>query len=177
MTLVYDHETDLRDFMHIDLGLRLKDHLADPLDRLTDEIVAHDNRHVPRRAELRECLSMVVANLLRVYCSDPLRLLNLPYGRSAYTTSRYIPPAFPYRKMIQVRKYLLIDNIYARFAPGYFHEFTGNSRQSKLRCTPRLSIPWTTHVRLHGDHRNNKLTQRRVKRLSLFANKRGRSTR
>lgn len=36
MTLVYDHETDLRDFTNIDLGLRLKAHLADHLDRLTD---------------------------------------------------------------------------------------------------------------------------------------------
>jgi hypothetical protein len=40
--------------------------------------------------------------------------------------------------MVQIKDYLVIDSIYARFAPGFFHEFTGNSRASKLRCTPRL---------------------------------------
>lgn len=176
MTLVWDHETDFRDFTHVDFGLRLRSMHDASLDRMTDDIVAHDNLHVDGRAGLRECVSMLVANLLKVYCADPLRLLNIPFGRSIYTTSRYVPSAFSYRKMVQVRDYLLIDTHYARFAPGYFHAFTGNSRTSKLRCTPRLfeyfnpggrTLNYPQSISLLNN-RNTSLTSGDISSWSLF---------
>jgi hypothetical protein len=105
--------------------------------RVTDDIVAHSNIRVPKRAQLRECVSMLVANLLKVYCADPLRLLNIPFSRGGYTTTRYVPAAISFRKMLQVREYFRSTN-YAEFAPGFYHSFSGNSRTSKLRCTPGL---------------------------------------
>jgi hypothetical protein len=137
--LLREWHTDPDNFMNVDLELRLKPQHDPKLDQMTDEIIAHYHRRVPGRAELRECLSMLVANLLKVYWSDPHRLLNLPFARAAYTTSRYVPEAISYRKLMDVRRFLLIDQNYAQFQRGFFDTGMGVGRRSKLRATLRLS--------------------------------------
>jgi hypothetical protein len=137
--LLREFYTDPDNYMNVDLELRLKSQHGAKLDQMTDEVVAHHGRRVSGRAELRECVSMLVANLLKVYWSDPSRLLNLPFRRSAYTTSRYVPQAISSRRIVYVRDYLLIDQNYVQYQRGFFDPRLDVGRRSKLRATQRLS--------------------------------------